>query len=85
MINPENVIDKKYVEVQEHGEQESLFLIKPFELFLSYGVDLLTVHLLTKLFSRQLWNEQDWKINLLSIDVKDTKEPIMHKETCAFL
>ena len=27
------------MEVQEHGEQESLFLIKPFELFLSYGVE----------------------------------------------
>ena len=39
MINLENLIDKKYVEVQEHGEQESLFLIKPFELFLSYGVE----------------------------------------------
>ena len=48
-------------------------------------LELITVHLLTKLFSRQLWNEQDWKINLLSIDVKETKEPIMHKETCAFL
>ena len=39
MINLENLIDKKHVEVQEHGEQESLFLIKPFELFLSYGVE----------------------------------------------
>ena len=39
MINLENLIGKKYVEVQEHGEQESLFLIKPFELFLSYGVE----------------------------------------------
>ena len=33
MINLENLIDKQYVEVQEHGEQESLFLIRPFELF----------------------------------------------------
>ena len=39
MINLEDLIDKKYVEVQEHGAQESLFLIKPFELFLSYGVE----------------------------------------------
>ena len=39
MINLENLIDKKYVEVQEHREQESLFLTKPFELFLSYGVE----------------------------------------------
>ena len=38
MINLENLIGKKYVEAQEHGEQESLFLIKSFELFLSYGV-----------------------------------------------
>ena len=37
MINLENLIDKQYVEVQEHGEQESLFLIKPFEMFLIYG------------------------------------------------
>ena len=27
MINLENLIDKQYVEVQEHREQESLFLI----------------------------------------------------------
>ena len=33
MINRENLIDKQYVEIQEHGEQQSLFLIKPFELF----------------------------------------------------
>ena len=39
MINLEDLIDKKYVEVQEHGAQKSLFLIKPFELFLSYGVE----------------------------------------------
>ena len=39
MINMENLIDKQYVEVQEHGEQESLFLIKPFEMFLIYGVE----------------------------------------------
>ena len=32
MINRENLIDKQYVEIQEHGEQQSLFLIKPFEL-----------------------------------------------------
>ena len=39
MINLENLIHKKYVEVQEHGEQESLFFIKLFGLFLSYGVE----------------------------------------------
>ena len=39
IINLENLIDKKYVEVQEHGEQEFLFLIKPFELFLSYDLE----------------------------------------------
>ena len=39
MINLKNLIDKQYVEVQEHGEQESLSLIRPFELFLSYGVE----------------------------------------------
>ena len=39
IINPENLIDKQYVEVQEPGEKESLFLIKPFELFLSYGIE----------------------------------------------
>ena len=39
MINMENLIDKQYVEVQEHGEQESLFLIKPFEMFLIYGAE----------------------------------------------
>ena len=39
MINLENLIGKQYVEVQDHGEQESLFLIKPFEKFLSYGVE----------------------------------------------
>ena len=33
MINRENLIDKQYVEIQEHDEQQSLFLIKPFELF----------------------------------------------------
>ena len=37
----------------------------------------ITVHLLKKLYSRQLRNKQDWKINLLSVDVKETKEPIM--------
>ena len=36
-INLENLIDKQYVEVR--GEQESLFLIKPFEMFLIYGVE----------------------------------------------
>ena len=39
MINLENLIDKQYVEVQEHSVQKSLFLIKPFELFLSYDVE----------------------------------------------
>ena len=39
MINLENLIEKQYVEVKEHGEQKLLFLIKPFELFLSYGVE----------------------------------------------
>ena len=39
MINLENLINKKYVEVQEHGEQESLLFIKLFGLFLSYGVE----------------------------------------------
>ena len=39
IINLENLIDKQYLEVQEHGEKESLFLIKPFELFLSYGIE----------------------------------------------
>ena len=39
MINLENLIDKQYVEVQEQGEQESFFMIKPFELFLSYDVE----------------------------------------------
>ena len=33
------MIDKHYVEVQEHGEQESLFLIKPFEMSLIHGVE----------------------------------------------
>ena len=37
----------------------------------------ITVHLLKTLYSRQLRNKQDWKINLLSVDVKETKEPIM--------
>ena len=27
------------MEVQERGEQESLFLIKPFEMFLIHGVE----------------------------------------------
>ena len=39
MINLENLIEKQYVEVQEHGEQKLWFLIKPFELFLTYGVE----------------------------------------------
>ena len=39
MINLENLINKKYVKVQEYGEQESLFFIKLFGLFLSYGVE----------------------------------------------
>ena len=39
VINLENLIDKQYVEVQEHGEQKSLFLIQPFDLFLSYRVE----------------------------------------------
>ena len=28
---------------------------------------------------RQLWNKQDWNMNLLSIDVKEIREPTMHK------
>ena len=39
MINLENLIDKQYVEVQEHCEQKSLFLIKPFEIYVIYGVE----------------------------------------------
>ena len=39
MINLENLIEKQYVEVQEYGEQKLWFLIKSFELFLSYGVE----------------------------------------------
>ena len=39
MINLENLIEKQYVEVPEHGEQKLWFLIKPFELFLTYGVE----------------------------------------------
>ena len=38
MINLENLIDKQYAEVQEHSEQESLFLIMPFEIFLIFDV-----------------------------------------------
>ena len=39
MINLENLIEKQYVEVQEHCEQKSLFLIKPFEIYVIYGVE----------------------------------------------
>ena len=67
MINLENLIDKKYVEVQEHGEQESLFLIKPFELFLSYGVEKVSSESQTEelkmLSDMKWWRERKRKLN----------------------
>ena len=58
MINLENLIEKKYVEVQEHGEQESLFLIKPFELFLSYGVEKVSSESQTEELNKSLCRDE---------------------------
>ena len=59
MINLENLIDKQYVEVQEHGEQGSFFLIKPFEMFLIYGAEKVSSESKTRISKQKSWQRSN--------------------------